>query len=173
MATQLEQEHDSTAAGAAAPHARSAAPRRRVSARPIVLGALALALVAALERESEHPLARAVVRHVDQLGGRRLPAVDFTNVPGHGATATVDGHRVVVGSARLLDGEGGRLRLVLTDRTLELPASTRAAVTALLQAPSGGRSDRPHTAGDLPGLDAADGIVLVCRLLREAVLVPA
>ncbi len=104
-----------------------------------------LALVAALERESEHPLARAVVRHVDQLGGRRLPAVDFTNVPGHGATATVDGHRVVVGSARLLRREGisldgfdaTREELAAGGRTVVLAAvdGRTAALLALADAP--------------------------------------
>ena len=59
-----------------------------------------------VERESEHPLAQAVVRHADRLGRQAGPAPDFANVPGHGALATVDGHRVVVGNARLLDREG-------------------------------------------------------------------
>ena len=65
----------------------------------------ALALVAAVERESEHPLARAVVTHADSAGAAELQAHDFTNVPGQGAVATVDGHRVAVGSTRLMSTE--------------------------------------------------------------------
>ena len=57
-----------------------------------------LALVAAVERESEHPLAQAVVSYADGHGWRAGPAGAFTNVPGQGAIATVDGHRVVVGT---------------------------------------------------------------------------
>jgi P-type Cu2+ transporter len=65
-----------------------------------------LALVAAVERESEHPLAEAVVRHADEHQIPQLRASDFRNVAGHGAVATVDGHRVAVGNRRLMDTEG-------------------------------------------------------------------
>ncbi len=65
-----------------------------------------LDLVAAVERESEHPLADAVVRYADRFGADPLRAQDFQNVPGHGAIAQVDGQRVVVGSARLMAREG-------------------------------------------------------------------
>ncbi|MFP5022384.1 cupin domain-containing protein [Pseudonocardia phyllosphaerae] len=66
---------------------------------------------------------------------------------------------------RLLDGDD-QVVLVLPDRRLTLPASTGPAVRALL---TGGTS----RIGDLPGLDDADQVVLVRRLLREGVLVPA
>ncbi|MDI6910514.1 heavy metal translocating P-type ATPase [Nocardioides sp.] len=65
-----------------------------------------LALVAAVERESEHPLARAVAEHADHVGVPTLRATGFANVAGHGAVAEVDGHRVVVGNLRLMDREG-------------------------------------------------------------------
>src|SRR3712207_1850882 len=57
-----------------------------------------LRLVAAVERESEHPLAEAIVRRAEQAGADALAADRFENVPGHGAVATVDGHRVAVGN---------------------------------------------------------------------------
>lgn len=69
----------------------------------------ALALVAAVERESEHPLARAVVKHADDRGVPTLAASEFRNVAGHGATATVQGRRVVVGNRRLMEAEGVQL----------------------------------------------------------------
>jgi Cu2+-exporting ATPase len=65
-----------------------------------------LDLVAAVERESEHPLARAVVAYAVAQGVPIRSASDFLNVPGHGATATVDGHRVAVGNRRLLESIG-------------------------------------------------------------------
>ncbi|MGE3284494.1 MAG: copper-translocating P-type ATPase [Pseudonocardia sp.] len=65
-----------------------------------------LALAAAVERESEHPLARAVVAHADAGGVQRLDVTAFENVPGHGAVATVAGRRVAVGNRRLLAREG-------------------------------------------------------------------
>ncbi len=61
-----------------------------------------LALLAAVERESEHPLAAAVVAYAEANGMPRLTATGFRNVPGHGAIADVDGHRVAVGNRRLL-----------------------------------------------------------------------
>jgi len=65
-----------------------------------------LALAAAVERESEHPLAEAVARHAEQAGVRRLDASGFRNVPGHGAGADVVGHRVLVGNPKLMADEG-------------------------------------------------------------------
>ena len=65
-----------------------------------------LRLVAAVERSSEHPLAEAIVRRADQAGAESIPAFEFENVPGHGAIAAVDGHRVMVGNRRLMDDRG-------------------------------------------------------------------
>jgi Cu2+-exporting ATPase len=61
-----------------------------------------LRLVAAVERSSEHPLAAAIVKRADDMGLDQSQAKDFVNVPGHGASATVDGRRVSVGNARLM-----------------------------------------------------------------------
>ena len=65
-----------------------------------------LDLVAAVERESEHPLAAAVVTHADALGVATRKAAEFRNVPGHGATAVVDGLDVAVGNRRLMESLG-------------------------------------------------------------------
>ena len=88
-----------------------------------------LALVAAVERESEHPLARAVVAHATAKGLTIPPATDFRNVAGHGATAVVSGHRVVVGNRRLMDTEGIELGALARARD-ELAATGRTAVLA-------------------------------------------
>jgi Cu2+-exporting ATPase len=64
-----------------------------------------LQLVAAVERDSEHPLAEAIVRYADQRGVDIAHAEGFENLPGYGAIATVDGHRVVVGNPRLAERE--------------------------------------------------------------------
>ena len=64
-----------------------------------------LALAAAVERESEHPLAEAVVAHADESGAPVHSVERFDNVPGHGAIARVDGRTVIVGNARLMERE--------------------------------------------------------------------
>jgi Cu2+-exporting ATPase len=86
-----------------------------------------LALAAGLERESEHPLARAVVRHADQQRVPRLTVTGFRNVSGQGAVATVDGHQVVIGSQRLLEQNGVSLTSLTATRD-DLAGQGRTAV---------------------------------------------
>jgi Cu2+-exporting ATPase len=86
-----------------------------------------LALAAAVERESEHPLAQAVARHADDANVPRLAATAFRNVPGHGAQAEVGGRRVLVGNRRLMITEGIELG-DLGRRRDELAAAGRTAV---------------------------------------------
>jgi Cu2+-exporting ATPase len=68
-----------------------------------------LRLAAAVERESEHPLAQAVVKRAAADAVPAIAAGEFVSVPGHGAVATVEGHRVAVGNTRLLEQEHASL----------------------------------------------------------------
>ncbi|MEC5186201.1 Cu2+-exporting ATPase [Cryobacterium sp. MP_3.1] len=86
-----------------------------------------LALVAAVERESEHPLAGAVVDYAARRNVPILTASGFRNVPGHGAGATVDGRRVLVGNRKLLLDEGIDVAPVIPQRD-ELAETGRTAV---------------------------------------------
>jgi len=86
-----------------------------------------LALAAAVERDSEHPLAAAIVRRAAQGGAVQLEATDFENVPGHGAMATVDGHHVAVGNARLLARENISLNGLSNERD-QMTAEGRTVV---------------------------------------------
>ncbi len=86
-----------------------------------------LALVAAVERESEHPLAAAVVTHAVDRGAKTLSATQFQNVPGHGAGATVSGRRVLVGNRKLMVAEGIEIDPVAAQRE-ELASTGRTAV---------------------------------------------
>jgi Cu2+-exporting ATPase len=89
--------------------------------------AAVLGWAAAVERESEHPLARAVVRYADAAGAAAPAATGFRSVAGHGALAEVDGRRVVVGSRRLL-ADNGVAPGDLDARHRELADSGRTAV---------------------------------------------
>ncbi len=86
-----------------------------------------LALASAVERESEHPLARAVVAAADAAGLPVLTATNFQNVAGHGAAAEVDGRRVLIGNRRLMDSEGVDLSDLSAYRE-NLAASGKTAV---------------------------------------------
>ncbi|MBI3693119.1 MAG: heavy metal translocating P-type ATPase, partial [Mycolicibacterium aromaticivorans] len=86
-----------------------------------------LAVVAAVERESEHPLAGAIVRYAEERSVTRLSLKDFHNVPGHGATAEVSGRRVAVGNRKLMITEGVEFG-ALMDRRDELAETGRTAV---------------------------------------------
>lgn len=86
-----------------------------------------LRLVASVEGESEHPLAAAVVAYAVARGLTPTAPRDFRNVPGHGAVAEVEGHRVVVGNRRLMADEGIDLT-ELSGRRDEHAAEGRTAV---------------------------------------------
>ena len=67
-----------------------------------------LALAAAAEADSEHPLARAIVKAADERGLIVPRASGFSSSPAVGVTATVEGHEIRVGGPRLLDEIGGQ-----------------------------------------------------------------
>lgn len=67
-----------------------------------------LALAAAAERPSEHPLAQAVVAAAEARHLALSPATGFVSDPGGGITARVDGHVVTVGNAGYLADAGVR-----------------------------------------------------------------
>ncbi|MDA4886161.1 heavy metal translocating P-type ATPase [Streptomyces sp. MS2A] len=100
-----------------------------------------LALAAAAEHPSEHPLARAIVAAARARGLRIAPAEDFTAAPGRGVTAVVDGRTVHVGRADAPEGAETTVRvtrdgtllgtLALTDRLRTDAAPAAAALTAL------------------------------------------
>ncbi|WP_137146007.1 heavy metal translocating P-type ATPase [Mycolicibacterium sp. CR10] len=67
-----------------------------------------LALAAAAEADSEHPLARAIVKAAEERGLSLQRASGFSSSPAVGVTATVDGHEIRVGGPRLLQEIGAK-----------------------------------------------------------------
>jgi Cu2+-exporting ATPase len=86
-----------------------------------------LRLAAAVERESEHPLADAIVHRADANEVPHAPVESFESVPGRGAVATVDGRRVAVGNLRLMEQQQIALG-PLGERRTQLADSGRTAV---------------------------------------------
>ena len=65
-----------------------------------------LALAAAAEANSEHPLAQAIVRAAEAARVPFGPASQFEAVPGRGVRATVEGRQIFVGSEALMREAG-------------------------------------------------------------------
>ena len=87
-----------------------------------------LQVVAAVERQSEHPLAEAVVRHADTQGGAGLTATGFRAVEGKGAAANVNGQAVLIGNRRLLADESVSLSPTLLTQAEQLLAQAKTVL---------------------------------------------
>jgi Cu+-exporting ATPase len=96
-----------------------------------------LAMAAAAERSSEHPLGAAVVAGAQE---RRLPLLEpeeFDSITGRGLRATVAGRRLLIGTRRLLGEEGVEAKALEADaQRLEGEGKT-AILLALDGAPAG------------------------------------
>ncbi|MBI2706654.1 MAG: copper-translocating P-type ATPase [Actinobacteria bacterium] len=124
-----------------------------------------LRLVAAVERESEHPLAEAVVRYADSRGAPAFAASSFEAVPGQGAVADVDGHRVAVGNRRLLEREGIDLG-DLSARREEMASSGRTVVCVAID----GRARALIAIADAARPTAAAAVAAIQRAGAEVVM---
>lgn len=78
-----------------------------------------LQLAAAVQRGSEHALARAVQQAAGEEPAGAMTAADITALPGRGVAATVDGMRLILGSTRLMTEQGVALT-ALAARAAEL-----------------------------------------------------
>ena len=81
-----------------------------------------LALAAAAERQSSHPLARAVCALAASRGLEVPDAQRFEVASGHGVLASVDGHRLAVGNERFLQQTGIAVPAAVADRTAQREA---------------------------------------------------
>ena len=65
-----------------------------------------LALTAALEKGSEHPLGEAIVRGAENRNLVLPDASNFAAIPGHGVSGQVGGRELLLGNAKLLFDRG-------------------------------------------------------------------
>jgi Cd2+/Zn2+-exporting ATPase len=88
-----------------------------------------LRVAAAVEQQSNHPLAQAVVRAAQEKG-LALPAVDgLENIPGRGVRSRVDGQVVLIGSLKLFqETQGHPLDEALVQVVERLEASGRSTM---------------------------------------------
>jgi P-type Cu2+ transporter len=78
-----------------------------------------IARAAAVESNSEHPLAKAIVAEAARRGLTRLAATNFEALPGRGAKALVDGTSIEIGGPRLV-----------TESTVTVPPEVAKLTTA-------------------------------------------
>jgi P-type Cu+ transporter len=84
-----------------------------------------LALVGAVERSSEHPLAVSIVKGIKEKGITLLGSEDFDAIPGYGVKAKVEGTEVVIGTTKLMEQESVHIDYVLeTKLALETEGKT-------------------------------------------------
>ncbi|WP_346958411.1 copper-translocating P-type ATPase [uncultured Arthrobacter sp.] len=76
-----------------------------------------LALAAAVEADSEHPVARAIVRAAREQGLQIPAATDFSSMTGRGVRATVEGKTIQVGGPALLRDLGAEEPQALAQAT--------------------------------------------------------
>ncbi len=90
-----------------------------------------LKLACALEKQSEHPLAEAIMAEADARGIVARPVADFAAVPGRGVTAREGQNAIAAGNAQLMAELG-----IEVDRS-QLEAFARAGKTPLFFARNG------------------------------------
>lgn len=72
-----------------------------------------LSLIGAAEKQSEHPLAQAIVEGIQEKGIELANVQFFENIPGYGVQATVSGQGVVIGTRKLMQQYGIEIQSVL------------------------------------------------------------
>ncbi|MFE4616726.1 heavy metal translocating P-type ATPase [Streptomyces sp. NPDC056747] len=125
--------------------------------------ATALALAAAAELPSEHPLARAVVAEARARGLRVPEATDFAAEPGRGVRAVVDGHEVRV--HRASGTHGDTAVEVVVDGA---PAAVLEFSDRLREGAPGAVAALGRLAGTAPTLLTGDNEGAAARIAAEA-----
>lgn len=87
-----------------------------------------LQLVASVESKSEHPVARALVESAQNENLEILPVSEFRAVIGQGVVGIVDGHRVAIGSERMMESE--KVTLLQKNRLDELSGDGKTCFLA-------------------------------------------
>ncbi len=107
-----------------------------------------LQLVASLERASEHPLAKAIVRAAEDEKLLTQSVEEFRATPGGGAEGKVAGKHVLAGTAKFLKERGVQLPLGKSMGVLTVGTASVTAVYAAMDGKAAGAfllSDKPKS----------------------------
>ncbi|HEX7243069.1 MAG TPA: HAD-IC family P-type ATPase, partial [Longimicrobiaceae bacterium] len=120
----------------------------------------ALRLAAAVERDSEHPVARAIVKSAEERGIAAPPAEAFASIPGQGVRARADGRDLRVGGPNLLRAAGIELPPALAAAAERAAGAGRSTVYLL----EGGRAVAAFATADAVRPESAEAV----RRLHDA-----
>ena len=142
-----------------------------------------LTWAAAAEHPSEHPLAQAVVAAASERRLRLPTAEDFDSAPGRGVRATIDGHRVEVGSPRHLLPDSGTsaTSASMAAAVAELEAAGKTVVIVVADGAAAGilaladqlRPGAGDTVADLTALTGTAPVLLTGDNPRAAIALAA
>ena len=92
-----------------------------------------LSLVASAEKQSEHPLAQAIVQGINEKGIPLKNVTEFEAIPGFGIKAMVDGKELLVGTRKLMNKYNVQVAAALA----QMDEMERVGKTAMLTAING------------------------------------
>src|SRR3989441_5643650 len=96
-----------------------------------------LRLAASAEKNSEHPLAQAIVGAARDRGLDIAEPESFDSIPGHGIEAKVDGRTVLLGNRKLMVGRGIEIALLAADAERHEAEGKTAMLVAVDEALAG------------------------------------
>ncbi len=92
-----------------------------------------LSLVGSAEKQSEHPLAQAIVQGIKDKGISLRDTTEFEAIPGFGIRAVVDGIEILVGTRKLMN----QYNVPIANALVKMDRLERAGKTAMLVAVNG------------------------------------
>jgi Cu+-exporting ATPase len=125
-----------------------------------------LALAAAVEQGSEHPLGEALVRRAKELGVALPPIEGFESVPGRGVDALAPDGRVLLGNGTLMAERG----IEIPPRAGEQARALQAAGKTVMYLAFAGRLEALIAAADVLKPEAAATVARLRRLGLDVVM---
>ncbi|MCL2362361.1 MAG: heavy metal translocating P-type ATPase [Defluviitaleaceae bacterium] len=113
---------------------------------------------AAVEMMSEHPLGEAIVRHGVERFGNLPEVTGFKAITGQGVEATVEGCKVIIGNARMMESYG----VDISDMTVDSERLACEGKTPMYVAIAKGRG--------APGQARGDGDIVIPGLTRDSII---
>lgn len=86
-----------------------------------------LRIAASIERGSEHPISKAILRKAEEKNIELKEVNDFLSIPGNGVRARIENRQVIVGNRRLFEIEGINYSK-MTDGLEELEKQARTSI---------------------------------------------